>query len=96
MLKTRREIHRIAIDRVMDSLAGADIAGDDHAGMDPDPRHEFDAGEFAPLQHALNLSGRPHRLLRMLRVGDRDIERHQHRIAQKLVHNAAVAFDRLD
>ena len=32
----------------------------------------------------------------MLRIGDRDVERDQHGIAQELVDDAAVAFDRLD
>ena len=95
-LQARREIDGIAMGRVVELAAGADLSDDGDAGLDADARAaEFVFGEARPPAHFLGQ--RPDRLGAVDRLVDviieilRRIEEGVHGIADDLVDHPAIA-----
>ena len=97
LLQTRGHVHRVTRD---ERLPSAGLAGDDFARVDADPTDERRA--VVALELLIEESERFPHVARgangpegVVLVGGGDAEDGHHRIADELLHGAAMAFDRL-
>ena len=100
LLQARREVHRLALGRVVHAQVVADLADDDRPGVDPDAHGEVEAALCAQrgrvLPHRLlDGQGRRHRPHRVVLVGDGRSEERHDAVAGELVDGPLEAVDRL-
>ena len=89
LLESLRRVDRVTRDERRRLVAGHDLAGVD---PDPDPQlgHLTRPGTRSAARRPLHVERGPHRAQRVVLVGARQAEHRHHRVADELLHRAAV------
>ena len=92
LLQARGQVDRLAGDQ---EVAPGARAGDDEAGVDPDPQRHLHVAPLGQARQARAHHQRgPHRPLGIVLVRGRDAEHRHHRVADELLDRAAVGLGR--
>ncbi len=96
LLEPGGEIHGVSVNRIVDSISGANVTGDNLTRVDSNPRAQRHTRECAAFDDLLHLTCGLDRLVSMTWIFYRHIKSHKHGITLKLIDDAAVPFDRFD
>ena len=93
LLQARRDVGRVAGDEEV--ARGLVAAGHHLSGADPEPDGDAAVEQWIGLDSLAHGQGRGHRAVGVVAVGGGQAEHRHHRVADELLHRAAVLLDRL-